>query len=212
MSEQAKPYPKRADLVAIAIKGRTLYHETHRGSTVCIVADAERLADEFLRLNNDWQPTPENINELPEAVRRFVHDLETRCDPAGDIAALKLAQDENAMLRKLIGNSEPMTPDSIGFLRDLVEDMRAGSKRTRGLLEKILATQERRYGDGTGLHLDMIHVANEIRALLGLEVKGPKALPICTNCDVRTEQSHAKYCAVCPKCGREFDDPNRGGR
>ncbi len=42
---------------------------------------------------DDWQPTPENINALPEPLRSFVHDLQTICDPAGmvqEIAALKL--------------------------------------------------------------------------------------------------------------------------
>src|SRR5215467_2321062 len=31
-----------------------------------------------------WPPTTENINALPEGIRRFVHDLQTRCDPVGD--------------------------------------------------------------------------------------------------------------------------------
>lgn len=37
-------------------------------------------------------PTSEEINVLPEPLRRYVHDLETRCDPAGELrerAALK---------------------------------------------------------------------------------------------------------------------------
>jgi hypothetical protein len=32
-----------------------------------------------------WLPTAENVNALPEGVRRYVHDLEQRCDPAHDI-------------------------------------------------------------------------------------------------------------------------------
>ena len=37
---------------------------------------------EKLEVNDDWLPTPENINALPEPVRKFIHDLETNTDPA----------------------------------------------------------------------------------------------------------------------------------
>src|SRR5262245_48596324 len=32
-----------------------------------------------------WLPTAENVNALPEGIRRYIHDLETRCDPAHDV-------------------------------------------------------------------------------------------------------------------------------
>ena len=32
-----------------------------------------------------WLPTTDNVNVLPEGIRRYVHDLETRCDPAHDV-------------------------------------------------------------------------------------------------------------------------------
>ncbi len=31
---------------------------------------------------------------LPESLRRHIHDLETKCDPAGDLAARVLAEDQ----------------------------------------------------------------------------------------------------------------------
>ena len=33
-------------------------------------------------IDEDWLPTPDNINALPEPVRKFIHDLETNTDPA----------------------------------------------------------------------------------------------------------------------------------
>jgi len=33
-------------------------------------------------IDKDWLPTPENINALPEPVKKFIHDLETNTDPA----------------------------------------------------------------------------------------------------------------------------------
>jgi hypothetical protein len=41
----------------------------------------------------DWLPTPENINRLPEPLRKFIHDIETKCDPGGDAQNLILAKD-----------------------------------------------------------------------------------------------------------------------
>jgi len=31
----------------------------------------------------DWEPTPENMNALPEPLRRYIMLLETLCDPTG---------------------------------------------------------------------------------------------------------------------------------
>jgi len=35
-----------------------------------------------------WTPTSGTINALPEPLRRYIHDLETLCDPAGDIQTI----------------------------------------------------------------------------------------------------------------------------
>ncbi len=40
-----------------------------------------------------WVPTAENVNALPEGIRRYVHDLETRCDPAHDVQKMALQAD-----------------------------------------------------------------------------------------------------------------------
>jgi hypothetical protein len=41
--------------------------------------------NEFLNITNykNWKPTSENINNLPEPIRKYIHNLETNCDPAG---------------------------------------------------------------------------------------------------------------------------------
>lgn len=46
--------------------------------------------------------TSAEINALPDRLRSFVHDLETRCDPAGDTRRLRLVEDENRMLRNKV--------------------------------------------------------------------------------------------------------------
>src|SRR5262250_2671809 len=40
-----------------------------------------------------WLPTAENVNALPEGIRSFVHDLQTRCDSAGDVQKMALQAD-----------------------------------------------------------------------------------------------------------------------
>src|SRR5215813_10599997 len=37
-----------------------------------------------------WLPTVENVNALPEGIRRYVHDLETRCDPTHEVQKMAL--------------------------------------------------------------------------------------------------------------------------
>lgn len=48
----------------------------------------------------DWKPTPENINALPEPLRRYIHALETDCDPQGTIRQNVLLKQENEFLRR----------------------------------------------------------------------------------------------------------------
>lgn len=41
----------------------------------------------------EWAATAQEINELPESVRKWIHALESRCDPAGDLRGRKMAED-----------------------------------------------------------------------------------------------------------------------
>ena len=52
-------------------------------------------------------PDADHINALPGPVRRYIRDLETRADPAGDVAEIALLKENNAALwariRELVG-------------------------------------------------------------------------------------------------------------
>ena len=52
-----------------------------------------------LTIKDDWTPTAENINALPEPLRIYIHDLQTVCDPAGDVTDKFRLETENRMLR-----------------------------------------------------------------------------------------------------------------
>jgi hypothetical protein len=45
-----------------------------------------------------WLPTAENINALAEPIRKYIHDIETNCDPAGTVREVTLLRDQNAQL------------------------------------------------------------------------------------------------------------------
>jgi len=51
-------------------------------------------------MTTDWTPTAENINALPDPLRRYIHELETACDPSGDVRELYRLKLENAALRR----------------------------------------------------------------------------------------------------------------
>jgi hypothetical protein len=89
--------------------------------------------------NCEWQPTPANINALPEKIREYIHHLEANCDPAGtvqDVAILKdQVRDLGKALRMLRDNQteEPLkpkfevgmpvkTPDGIGVIHKKEDD------------------------------------------------------------------------------------------
>ena len=50
-------------------------------------------------INEDWKPTSENVNALPEGLRSYVSGLETMCDPAGMVAENVHLKDEIDILR-----------------------------------------------------------------------------------------------------------------
>jgi hypothetical protein len=54
----------------------------------------------ILDIPPDWTPTRDNVNDLPEPLRRYIHDLHTVCDPTGDVRELFRLKVENKMLRK----------------------------------------------------------------------------------------------------------------
>jgi hypothetical protein len=54
-----------------------------------------------------WTPTPEAINALPDPIRSYIHDLETRADPAGEVRELVICRDSlAAMERRAIAAEE----------------------------------------------------------------------------------------------------------
>jgi hypothetical protein len=43
-------------------------------------------------------PDPEHVNLLPPLLRKYIHDLLARTDPAGDVAQIALLKKDNAAL------------------------------------------------------------------------------------------------------------------
>ncbi len=71
--------------------------EEIRKTSFSIPAVRELLV-ELDRLNN-FKPTPEQINNLPEPLRKYIHDLETLCDPAYIMQGNARLSEENELLR-----------------------------------------------------------------------------------------------------------------
>ncbi len=65
-----------------------------------------------------WTPTAENINNLPDPLRSYIHDLETRCDPASDVRTL-------AVLREQIQQITVRCLDAEAALQDCEADTAA---------------------------------------------------------------------------------------
>ena len=61
--------------------------------------DENRVKEKIKGLFKIWLPTSENINTLPDPIRKYIHDLEANCDPAGMVQ-------ENAILKDMIKTLE----------------------------------------------------------------------------------------------------------
>lgn len=65
-------------------------------------------------ISEEWLPTPENINVLPEPVRKFIHEIEMNCDPAGIVRENILIKDTcKALVIKLEEKKKKITKDWI---------------------------------------------------------------------------------------------------
>lgn len=84
-----------------ATEWRVEYFDADGGCYVTIFSgpEAEQRARGYHAMLQ-WSPSAENINALPDALRRYIHDLETACDPSGDLRELFRLREENAMLRQ----------------------------------------------------------------------------------------------------------------
>jgi hypothetical protein len=52
-----------------------------------------------MEIIDNWLPTIENINALPEQLRNYIHEIEATCDPAGLVR-------ENTILRDTVNSLE----------------------------------------------------------------------------------------------------------
>ena len=97
-------YTEASDLMCTACRLviATLYLPKPKTKAI----EALRAAQKGAALDS-WEPTAENINALPEPLRRYVHHLETLSDPAGLVREnALLKQQVRALLKKLEGGRD----------------------------------------------------------------------------------------------------------
>jgi len=55
-----------------------------------------------IHLSRSAEVTAQEVNSLPEKLRRYIHDLATRSDPAGDIRTIaSLTDQRDALVRRV---------------------------------------------------------------------------------------------------------------
>lgn len=91
-----------------------------------------------LMFDETWLPTSENINKLPEPLRLHIHDLETNCDPAGNISQLALQKDTIKGLEKIVETQREEALKMGRILADISNDQ-VGALR---ILEHFCGTPE----------------------------------------------------------------------
>lgn len=71
-----------------------------------------------LAMSSDWLPSAENINALPEPLRKYIADLETNADPAGMVR-------ENSILRDTVAALEAQLTEQKQNAWELIADKEA---------------------------------------------------------------------------------------
>lgn len=92
-------------------------------------------------LPEQWIPTADAINALPEPLRRYIHDIETRCDPAGDIRELTLARDTIRYLEAQLREANEVIDrfrDGYAQIDEMIGPREAGDDRS--LFERMDAS------------------------------------------------------------------------
>ena len=51
-------------------------------------------------------PGVDEINALPEKFRRYIHDIETRCDKTGDVQTIALLREDRDALQRRVEELE----------------------------------------------------------------------------------------------------------
>ena len=51
-------------------------------------------------------PTADEINALPEKFRKYIHDIETRCDKTGDVQTMALLREDRDALQRRVEELE----------------------------------------------------------------------------------------------------------
>jgi hypothetical protein len=93
------PLPSNADRAALAkildVVQAHEFGEQEYASCEATVTEIQRIAVWALNERtkpgdywHGWLPDPEHCNALPQPLRDYIHDLETRADPAGDVAQI----------------------------------------------------------------------------------------------------------------------------
>ena len=102
----------------------------------------------------EWKPTPESINNLPDPIRRYIHDLETNADPAGMVQEnFNLRESLKGLERMYIKVTDPSI--NIGMMKVLKDvqlcghhlDDEAMSKVNKVISEAQVAPEPKRLTD-----------------------------------------------------------------
>ena len=83
--------------------------DSHGGRVVCVPASTieesdrpSKWSEHTIRLREGAVLSPEEINGLPEKLRRYIYELETRADPSGDIKQIaSLTEQRDALVMKV---------------------------------------------------------------------------------------------------------------
>jgi hypothetical protein len=108
--EAARNWSSARELVPLEIKRRVCWLAgsiSRRSYALGYLAGREY---ERQRDWKGWTPTAASVNALPEPLRKYIHDLETNCDPAGLVQQIAALHDQANQLLALLARRVDSPP------------------------------------------------------------------------------------------------------
>ena len=78
-------------------------------------------------------PTLEEINALPDHIRDWIYDLETRCDQQGDLRRLRMAEQKVKELTAVVDTLEEKIREARVHANSRAKHILAGALKETGL-------------------------------------------------------------------------------
>ncbi len=107
----------------------------------------------------DWLPTADNVNALPDPVRRYIMELETHADPAGTVAENTLLSDQTRELDAMIARLKSAINKACDVYTSPTDDVAQDARKMYDIIGEFATDDPPEFRQLTDAHLNSMRAA-----------------------------------------------------